>query len=162
MNSYSYKEMLTRAKEKGVTSEKAMWQNIDAIESLLCMVKKTDESAYYGFLRSTYASLYSNHYATKEFAQWEIEQMHSKGLDGEYWSCEQAYEAVKSMGVSIPSDVTKFDLWVAMNAAKHDWGAKFEDAKVLEIGWMFYFADEDYKGSDKIFKYMSMVNKAKG
>jgi hypothetical protein len=160
---YSYKEMLEHAKSKGVTSEKDMWQSVEDIDALLCMIKKTDEKSYYSFLRKTYANLYSNHYATEDFAAWDIAQMKStqadgKTLTGAFWTCEQVQEAVKSLGVSIPSEVTKYDLWVAANAAKHDFGRKFEDSKVLEIMYLFYIDDEDYAKHDKVFRYISMTH----
>lgn len=160
---YSYKSMLEDAKAKGVTSEKAMWQSVDDIDALLCLVKKSDKDAYYAFLRKTYANLYANHYATKDFAEWDIEQMHSTQADGtelhgQYWTCEQVYDAFKSMSVSVPSEVTKYDLWVAANAAKHDFGKKFSDEQVLRIAYLFYIDDEDYPEHDKVFRYMTMAH----
>lgn len=159
----SYKSMLEEAKKNGVTSEKVMWAGIEDVDGLLCTVKELDKQKYYDFMRHAYGTLYSNHYATKEFAEWDVEQMCStqtdgKKLEGQYWTCEQVYDAYKSMGKSVPSGVTKYDLYVAANSAKHDFGRKFSDEQVLEIAWLFYFADEDYPSGDKIYRYMNMVH----
>jgi hypothetical protein len=159
----NYKEMLEHAKSSGVTSEKAMWQSVGDIDTLLCLIKETNKDAYHQFMRKTYANLYSDHYATEDFAEWDISQMKSTQMDGKtlsgaYWTIEQVVDAYKSMGVTIPSEVTKYDLWVLANAAKHDFGRKFDDSKVLEIGYLFYVADEDYPKHDKIFRYMTMVH----
>jgi hypothetical protein len=157
-----YKEMLEAAKQKGVAGEKVMWQSVDDIDNLLCVIKKHDEQAYWDFIMATYGTLYNNHFATEDFAAWFVEQMHStqkdgKELKGQYWSCQQVQDAVKQMSLTVPSDVTKYDLWVAMNAAKHDFGRKFTDEEVLKIGWLFYFDDEDFKTHDKVFRYMEMT-----
>lgn len=153
----TYKEMIKSAK----ADEKKMWKSIEEIDALLSVVKQHDEKAYYDFLRSSYGVLYGNHYADKEFADWDVERMSSTQADGSklsgaYWTCEQTLEAVKGMGVNIPSEVTKWDIYVALNAAKHDWGRKYSDEDVVQIAWMFYFDDEDFEGMDKVFRYMGL------
>lgn len=158
--------MLEVAQAHGVNGEKIMWESVDDIENLLCIIKKHDKQAYWDFIIKSYGTLYSHHFKTDDFARWFIDEMHStqmdgKELKGQYWSCEQVVEAYKSMGVKIPSDVTELDMWVAANAAKHDFGRKFDDSKVLEIAYLFYFADEDYPHHDKVFRYMEMVNSQK-
>jgi hypothetical protein len=87
----------------------------------------------------------------------ESTQSDGSKLRGQYWDCEQVYEAYRGMGISIPSEVTKLDLYVAANAAKHDFGSKFSDEQVLEIAYLFYFADEDFPTNDKIFRYMELT-----
>jgi hypothetical protein len=156
-----YKEMIEEARKSGKADEAKMWKSVEQVDELLCIVKEQDKQKYYDFLRSLYGTLYNNHYATKEFADWDVERMESTQKDGTkitgaYWTCEQAVEAVKGMGVTIPQAVTKWDIYVAINAAKHDWGRKFSDEQVLQIGWLFYFDDEDYEGQDKVFRYMGL------
>ena len=71
--------------------------------------------------------------------------------EGAYWSVEQVEEATR--GFTFPSGVNKWDKWVAFNAAYADFCKKFDDAQILEIGYLFYFADEDWKGKNKIWEY---------
>jgi hypothetical protein len=157
-----YKEMLEDARQHGINSEKAMYKSIEDIDDLLCIVKEHDKQAYWDFIMTTYGTLYSNHFETEDFARWFVDRMESTQSDGsklrgQYWDCEQVYEAYRGMGISIPSEVTKLDLYVAANAAKHDFGSKFSDEQVLEIAYLFYFADEDFPTNDKIFRYMELT-----
>jgi hypothetical protein len=157
-----YSELIEEARQKGVSGEKIMLKSVEDIDNLLCTVKQYDKQAYWDFIMATYATLYQNHFQTEEFARWFVDNMESTQADGkkfkgQYWTCEQVYDAYKSMGVTVPSEVTKLDLYVAANAAKHDWGRKFDDSKVLEIGYMFYFDDEDYPHNDKVYRYMTMT-----
>ncbi len=59
-------------------------------------------------------------------------------------------------GMTFPNGTTKFDRFVAFNAAYADFCKSFSDEDVLRIAYDFYFADEDWKGSGKIWEYMSM------
>lgn len=61
-----------------------------------------------------------------------------------------------SEGMTFPNGTTKSDRFVAFNAAYADFCKSFSDEDVLRIAYDFYFADEDWKGSGKIWTYMSM------
>lgn len=60
-----------------------------------------------------------------------------------------------SAGMTFPNGTTKFDRFVAFNAAYADFCKSFSDEDVLRIAYDFYFADEDWKGNGKIWTYMS-------
>jgi hypothetical protein len=64
-------------------------------------------------------------------------------------------EATK--GFIFPSGVNKWDKWVAFNAAYADFCKKFDDDQILEIGYLFYFADTDFSKEGKIWLYMCMA-----
>lgn len=59
-------------------------------------------------------------------------------------------------GMTFPDGTTKWDKYVAFNAAYADFCKSFSDEDVLRIAYDFYFADEDWKGNGKIWTYMSM------
>ena len=151
-----YKQMIEDAKTKGVTSEKMMWQSIDDVDGMLCIMKKEHPKEYWMFLRKQHGNLYAGHY-TEEFARWDVSQIKytsRKGekKEGEYWSVEQIEEATK--GMSFPSGVTKWDKYVAFNAMYSDMCRKFEDAHILDIAHLFYFSDEDWPNpGTKVWDY---------
>ena len=61
--------------------------------------------------------------------------------------------------MSFPSGVNKWDKLVAYNAAYADWSKKFDDAQILDIAYLFYFADEDWKHpSTKVWDYMCLAH----
>lgn len=149
-----YKKMIEDARAKGLTSDKAMWESIDELDDMLCVMKKEHPDKYWKFIRKQHGIMYNNHY-DEEFAMWDVEQLrytNKKGekKEGAYWSVEQVEEATK--GFIFPSGVNKWDKWVAFNAAYADFCKKFDDAQILEIGYLFYFADEDWKGSNSSIK----------
>ena len=157
-----YKQMIEDAKAKGVTSEKMMWQSIDDVDMLLCILKKEHPKEYWTFLRRQHGNLYGGHY-TEEFARWDVSQMKytnrkNEKKEGEYWSVEQVEEATK--GMPFPSGVTKWDKYVAFNAMYSDTCKKFEDAHILDIAHLFYFADEDWPNpATKVWDYFCCKNK---
>ena len=143
--------MIEDAKAKGVTSEKMMWQSIDDVDMLLCIMKKEHPKEYWTFLRRQHGNLYGGHY-TEEFARWDIDQMKPLGM---YWSSKQVEEATKSM--SFPSGTTLWDKTVAFNATKNDLGEVLTDEQILKVAYAFWFADKDWKdgkNSTKIWEYM--------
>lgn len=154
-----YKKMIEDAKAKGLTSDKAMWESIDELDEMLCVIKKEHPDKYWKFIRKQHGIMYNNHY-TEDFAMWDVEQLrytNKKGekKEGAYWSVEQVEEATK--GFIFPSGVNKWDKWVAFNAAYADFCKKFDDDQILEIGYLFYFADTDFSKEGKIWLYMCMA-----
>lgn len=158
-----YKKMIEDAKAKGLTSEKMMWQSVDDIDDMLCVMKAEHPDKYWAFVRSQHGMLYGGHY-TEDFAMWDVGQLkytNKKGekKEGAYWTMEQIEEATK--GMSFPSGVNKWDKFVVFNSAWADWCKKFDDAQILDIAYLFYFCDEDYKdgkSGTKIWDYMCMVH----
>ena len=161
-----YKKMIENARKSGNWSEKMMLESVDSIAELLECVKKTDKEAYWRFIREQYGIMNNCHYADKGFADYDVSQIvytdrEGKKHTGAYWTCEQVEEATK--GMSFPSGTTKYDKFVAFNLAKSDFCKKFDDAQILQIGYLFFFADEDWddsgKGSaTKVWDYMSCKN----
>jgi hypothetical protein len=161
-----YKSMIENARKTGGWSEKIMLDSVDSIAGLLECVKKANKDAYWRFIREQYGIMNNCHYADKEFADWDVSQIaytdkEGKKHTGAYWTCEQVEEATKAM--SFPSGTTKYDKFVAFNLAKSDFCKKFDDAQILQIGYLFFFADEDWdadgKGSaTKVWDYVACKN----
>lgn len=157
-----YLEMVKAAKKNGTFAEKQMWESIESVSELLDDIKESYPERYWQFLREQAGIMNGCHY-DREWAVYDVSQMYSIGRDGKkcegaYWSVEQIEEATKSK--QFPSGTTKWDKFVAYNAAKHDWGKDFDDESILKIAYDFYFADEDFKGKNKVWEYMKMVHEA--
>lgn len=156
-----YKKIIEEAQAKGLGSEKIMWQSVGDIDDMLCVLKKEHPEMYWKFIRKQHGLLYGNHY-TEDFALWDVSQLkytNKKGekKEGGYWSVEQIEEATN--GMTFPSGTTKWDKYVAYNAAYADFCKKFDDAQILEIAYLFYFADEDWNGRGKIWEYICLNKK---
>jgi hypothetical protein len=158
---YTYKEMLDKAKTDGVANEKTMWNSVESLSKMLCIMKKEHPDMYWEFMREQHGIMYSNHY-DKDFAEYDVSLIkftNKKGEEatGAYWTVEQIEQATSNM--RFPQGTTKWDKYVAFNAAYSDFSKKFEDTDVLNIGFLFYFADEDWGSTTKVWEYMQCKNK---
>ena len=152
----SYRHMVEHAKKAGVTTEKTMWESIDSFSELLEELKESHPKLYWEFMRKQHGIMFNDHY-DESFAIWDVSQMHSTDKtgvkrEGPHWTVEQVETA--TAGLKFPVGTTKFDKFVAMNAAWHDWNKVCDDAEVLKIGYAFWFADEDWDAESKIWEYM--------
>ena len=141
-----YRKMIEDAKAQGLTSEKTMWANIEDIQELLSDLKESHPEEYWHFIRKTHGVLFKGHY-TEEFALHDVKHLKytdDKGEkhEGPHWTVDEVEAATK--GMSFPSGVNKWDKYVAFNASWADWCKKQNVEKVLETGYLFYFADEDW------------------
>lgn len=160
-----YIEMVKAAKKNGTFAEKQMWDSVESVSELLDDIKDSHPERYWQFIREQYGIMNNCHYADKGFAEYDVSQIVYTDKDGKkrtgaYWTCEQIEEATKAM--SFPSGTTKYDKYVAMNLAYSDFCKKFDDAQILQIGYLFFFADEDWssKGSaTKVWEYVTCKNK---
>ena len=145
-----YSEMIQEAKSKGLTTETMMWESVEDVEMILCQMKKEHPKEYWAFLRKQHGRLYQNHY-TEDFAKHDVNKLiwkDKEGIkhDGAYWTCEQIDDATK--GMTFPNGVTKWDKFVAFNLAKSNLCKQFDDADILKIGYLFFFADEDWDNTE--------------
>lgn len=159
---YTYKEMIEKAKAEGFASEKTMWQSVDSLSDMLCIIKKEHPEMYWDFMRKQHGIMYGNHY-NEDFAKWDVSQIkytnkEGKETFGAYWTVEQIEEATATM--KFPASTTKWDKYVAFNGAWADFCKKFDAQDVLSIGYSFYFADEDWGSNTKIWEYMMCKNKS--
>ena len=148
--------MVDHAKKAGLTNEKTMWESIDSFSELLEELKESHPQMYWDFMREQHGIMFHNHY-DQSFAEYDVSQMHYTDKNGvkhygAYWTAEQIESATQ--GMKFPQGTTKWDKFVAFNAAYSDFCRDFDDAQVLKIGWLFYFADEDWGSDTKIWEYM--------
>lgn len=150
-----YKKMVEGAKAQGLTSEKMMWESIDEIDEMLEELKLTHPQKYWDFIRKTHGMLFKGHY-TEEFALHDVDKMEPIGM---HWTIKQLEDATK--GMSFPSGVNKYDIYVAFNAFANDLDGVETDEQILKSAYAFWFADKDYPTPTKIWDYMCALWKKK-
>lgn len=151
-----YKKMIEEARVAGKANEQAMWAEIDHVAELLGEIKSEHPEMYWEYIRKAHENMYGSHY-TPEFAEYDIEQMHSTDASGvrhtgAHWTKQQVLSVWS--GKLFPTGTTDCDKWVAANALWHDLHKKFNDEQVLEAAYLFFFADEDYTTNGKVWDYM--------
>ena len=77
-----YKDLIKNAKANGVASEKAMWQSIDNLNDVLCVIKEEHPELYMAFMRKQHESLYGPHY-DRHFADADVEKIRYTNASGE-------------------------------------------------------------------------------
>lgn len=153
----NYKKMVEHARQAGVATEKTMWESIDSFSELLEELRESHPDMFWEFMRKQHGLMYHNHY-DEAFAVYDVAQMHyhDKAGDehhGAHWTVEQIEKATAAM--RFPPGTTKWDKYVAFNAAYSDLNKGFEDPEILKAGHLLYFADEDWGSDTKIWEYMS-------
>ena len=148
--------MIKRAQKDGHASEDAMWKSVARIDGLLEKIKDCHPDEYWDFLRKTHEDMYGAHY-NEEYAKYDLERLHytdSSGMEnrGPHWTRDQVVAAMANR--EFPTGTTDYDKWVAANVAFSDFCKKFKESEILEIAYLFFFADEDYEHEGKIWHYM--------
>lgn len=131
--------------------EAVMWETTRLVSDFIKPMKETDKKEYWNLMREVYGKMTGGHY-DEEFAMHDVSKIEYTDKEGKlhkgaYWTCEQIEEATK--GMSFPAGTTKWDRFVAFNLAWSDFCKKFDDAQILQIGYLFFFADEDWSADGK-------------
>lgn len=153
-----YKDLLRDAKANGVASEKTMWQSVDSLSDMLCILKEEHPEMYWRFIREQHGIMYNNHY-DRNFAEMDVEKIRytnreGRKCDGAHWTSEQIELATKSL--PFPANTTKWDKYVAFNAMYSDLCTVLDDDSVIKTAHRFYFLDEDAP-QGKIWIYMTAM-----
>lgn len=144
---------------KGASNEK-MKDLTNIISEFLAPMKKVHKEKYWSFMRDVFGLLNDNHYDS-EFAEHDVKNIEYVDIQGvkhkgEYWTFEQAEEAMKK--VQLPQDANKYDWYVALNNTYADTCKVLDDEQIIKLACQFWFKDQDWAGKDtsstKIFEYM--------
>lgn len=152
-----YKSIILAAYKNG-GGEQVMNKSVEVTNRLVEGMRETHAEVYTAFIRELYAELYGRHY-NKEFAEHDVELLHYTDKDGvqhkgAHWTLEQILSATS--GKSFAKSVTDYDKFVAYNAAYADFCKEFDDEQILCISYLFFFVDEDWNGSTKVWDYMQL------
>lgn len=147
--------METAVKNGG--GEKALLKSMETINIAMNYLKEHDPEQYDCLMRDLYADLYGKHY-NKELAEQDVEHIcytdkNGATHRGAHWTTEQIEQVTQ--GKRFPEKTTPWDRYVAYNAAYADFCKKFADEQILDIAYLFFFADEDWKTDSKIWDYMT-------
>ena len=153
----TYKDMVTKAKAAGITTEKTMWESIESVSELLEELEESHPDAYWKFMREQAGIMHRHHY-DEDFALYDVAQLSwtdKSGMKhtGAHWTADQVEQATAAM--HFPQNTTKWDKYVAFNAAFSDLAREFDEAQILKAGFLLYFADEDWGSTTKIWEYMA-------
>lgn len=145
---------------------------LELTDELLEGMSHPHPERYWQFMRDTHEVFYGKHF-DREYAEWQVEQMYHKDKDGrthrgEHWNREQTNAVMTNYKSTLPSEVTRCDFYVALNAQWHDYicwmrelfatEQEAEDA-IIKSAVKFWFQDEDWDGNDKVWAYFRMKNK---
>ena len=143
---------------KGASNEK-MQKLTMILSDFLAPMKTTNKEKYWCLMRKVFGMLNDGHY-DEDFAKHDVSQIEYTDKQGAkrhgaYWTLEQAEEAMKK--VQLPSDVNKYDWWVALSSTYADMCKVLDDEQIIKATCAFWFKDEDWgkdgKSTTKIFDY---------
>lgn len=167
-----YYDMVKANYNKLRNDEAVMWGSINLMDELLEEMEKHHKERYWKILRDTHELIYGKHF-NEEYAVWQVEKMHHKSPDGkeykgEHWSTIETNDVFVRVKNKIPSEVTQWDFYVALNTQWHDyweWAKdKFSTPEEAEMAIIdgavkFWFLDDDWPAPDKVWCYFKMMAK---
>jgi hypothetical protein len=165
----SYYSMVKGNARKFTGDESVMWASIEQVSDLLEDIKEPHPDIYWAFMRRAHELMYGKHF-NKEYAEWEVEQMHHKSPDGKehrgaHWTMEQTNTVYDKYRSRLPSEITPGDFYVALNTQYHDLGQWFMDritdkeeaeGAIIESAVKFWFMDDDWPIATKVWCYFRM------
>ena len=165
----SYYSMVKGNARKFTGDESVMWASIEQVSDLLEDIKEPHPDIYWTFMRRAHELMYGKHF-DKEYAEWEVEQMHHQSPDGKehrgaHWTMEQTNAVYDKYRSRLPSDITPGDFYVALNAQYHDLGQWFmehmpdkeaAEGAIIESAVKFWFMDDDWPTATKVWCYFRM------
>jgi hypothetical protein len=167
-----YYDMVKANYNKLRNDEGVMWGSIEMWDKHLEEMREHHPDKYWEMMRHTHEMMYGKHF-DKEYAEWEVEQMHHKAPDGkmykgEHWTMDQTTSVMMKYKMKLSPEITPCDFYVALNAEWHDyicWAkehfpneADAENA-IIEMAVRFWFMDDDWGDNCKVWEYFRMKNK---
>ena len=149
-----------------------MWKSVELADEVFEEMREEHPERYWRLMRDTHELFYGKHF-DREYAEWEVEQMHHKSKDGkvhrgEHWTMEQTTGVMQSYKAKLPAEVTPGDFYVALNTEWHDyicWAMEHypnegeADNAIIEMAVRFWFMDDDWESVDKVWVYFRSKNK---
>lgn len=149
--------MIEDAQARGLASERTMWESVDALEGMLCIMKREHPEEFWKFMREQHGVIWHNHYS-EDFAEHDIKHMRYKDREGKEhkggkWTKDEVVGAMN--GRPFPSGTTDCDKWVAANVMYADLCRVLDDEEIIEVAYTFFFDDDDwdYARGGKVWKY---------
>ena len=149
----TYRKMVDAAKAAGIANEKTMWESIDAFSELLEELRESHSQKYWDFMRTQHGIMFNGHY-DELFAMYDVSKLEYTDREGKkhrggHWTIDQIESATSDM--RFQPGVTRWDKYVAFNAAYADLMKEFDEAQIIKAAYLSYFADEDWGDNSKIW-----------
>lgn len=164
----SYKDFLKENYSKVRGDEAVMWKSVESVSELIEKMKDAHPQMYWSFMREQHEIVRGKHF-DEAYAKYEVSQMCHKGADGkmyrgEHWSVEETNSVLSQYRSSVPSQYNEYDFYVALNAQYHDYCAwvkkhipdKDETEVIVSSAIAFWFNDEDWGNTSKVWDYFAM------
>jgi hypothetical protein len=135
---------------------KVIAESEELVEKAFDYLKEHDEQYYHCLVREMHEIVNGPHYdevfAEEDVAKLRYTDAAGNEHKGPHWTKAQITSATSAF--DFPKGTTDCDKYVAFNAAYADFSKKFTEAQILDIAYLFFFKDEDWKGSGKVWSYM--------
>lgn len=146
-------EMIKKHSASG--GEEAMWKSVEAFSKYAERTKDEAPDAYTKLKKCIHEEMCGPHY-DEDFATEDVEGIAytdatGKAHIGAHWTKDEVCDAWATR--TFDESVTCWDKWVAANAMYADLCKAFKEDEVLEAAYLFFFADEDYEGTGKVWEY---------
>lgn len=143
-------------KTASIKSDSVMWAQVKEVSDLIDQLWKSHPDMAQRFMMKAYGTLHGEHFneqLAKEFvnAMYHYNNREEK-VTGEVVPVEEAESILE------PTDREKmrWDAYVAANTMMHDMARADMDRRViLEAARVFWFADDDFDGNNKVFWYFA-------
>lgn len=150
------KKLLETAMKSG--DEKMIAKSEGLVFEAFDFVQAHDPHKYEEIVRGIHESVHGKHYS-EELADADVAKLRytdASGVEhvGPHWTKAQILSATSAL--EFPKGTTDCDKYVAFNAAYADFSKKFSEQQILDIAYLFFFKDEDWKGDGKIWAYMNL------
>lgn len=148
-------QLISKAKRKGIP-EATFIKSLECMAEALEHFKDIDAKTYWKYMRKLHGTLCDYHY-DEYFANHDVDQMEytdANGIEhvGPHWTKSEINQLTSH--INFPNDVNEWDKYVAFNAAYSDFCSKFkEDQDIINIGNLFFFRDEDWPNTHKVWDY---------
>lgn len=166
-----YWELIKGNIDKYKGDDAKMNKSLELVDELLEEMSHPHPERYWQFMRDTHEVFYGKHF-DREYAEWQVEQMHHKCGDkaykGEHWTFEETTSVMQKYKPTLPPEVTACDFYVALNSQWHDYHCFIKnlfpteeevEKAIIESAVVFWFKDDDYPTNDKVWCYFRMKNK---
>ena len=141
------------AKSKYGFSEDSMWTSISLFDELLDKIESVDKHISDEFKIKYIEILYKGHIPLS-FAEEIVNEMYSNNHKGKHWNIEEINEVSNKLNLSYKNHTTDGDKLYAYNAFWNDLHINGDsEEKIFKDAYLFFFADDDFEGISKPFKY---------
>lgn len=163
-----FQSIINNYKDNVNLSNEKAWGVINSMQPLFDDLEHTNKEYYWKIMRDIHVEMKGKHF-DECFAMYQVSAMHHTKLDGkvcysEMFSLKESEEVYERYRRSINANVTKWDIYVALNAQYHDYDnlysqwfnndkEKVKD-KIIESTIVFWFKDDDAEDG-KLWDYFS-------